>query len=158
MNAAQIHLTMKYYIQIYLAIICLLFSLPATAQSGHGQAVKEYISAYNAMVSLSEEATVLQRSVTIHKDGDYDLVAVLNGDYKNRLNLQREIPAQLDELLPLTINDATVIMTSSTSVIVDNAGKVHYAFTIEDVPELPVLPGEKMLVFYGIGVGHAFSR
>lgn len=149
---------MKYLIQLSLAAFCLFIASPVSAQIERDQVIRAYVADYNAKSSTNSEATVLKRSVTIRKDEGQDLVAVLNGDYKNRLNLQRELPAQLDEMLPLTIEDATVIMTSKTSVIVDNDGEVHYAFSIEDRPELPRLNGEKTLVFYGVGVGYAFRN
>ncbi len=149
---------MRYLFSLLTLVLLCLFTTGLTAQVNYAVAIDDYVSAHDARVSTRNWAKVRKATVTLQVNAANELEALVASEDNLRITLQREGPQELDELFPLTIKNAFVIITNETVVIVDQTEQLHFALTLDAEPALPEIPGEPMLVFTGYGIGRHWSK
>jgi hypothetical protein len=138
----------------YLPALFLLFlSCSLFAQMDHNQLVlKEYVSSYNAQRASRDWAKTEVTNVQFSIDENNTLVAFL-GDGELRIDLDRDEDDPMDVMFPLSVPNTRVVFTNATILFIDPAGEHHFAFSVLDEPDLPVLADGYITLFKGLGLG-----
>lgn len=122
------------------------------AQTNYASTVASYVQEHDARVSTANSAQLEYAPVTLRRNENNELEAVVDNEEPLRIILQRAADSDMDYLLPRNITAGVVIITNETVVIIDQVEQLHFAFSLFDEPKLPELKAEPVIVFTGYGI------
>lgn len=141
-----------------LTFVVLCFTTTLSGQSSYEEAIERYVDDHNKMVAMSNWASVERAAVRMYVNEANELEVEIANEQSLRLTLQRESGSELDGLFPRKIEEAIVIVTNETAIVIDPVEKLHFAISLNSEPKLPIIAAEPLLVFEGYGLARHWDN
>lgn len=138
------------FFRYLLAVAISLLTGELFAQTHVAQAVAHYVDGHNARVASHDWVKTESGAVVVDVVGQ-DLEVRL--DDRLRIVLQRDGTDEMDHLFPRRVTAATVLLTNTAVIILDQDRELHLALSLLPEPQLPEVAGDPLLVFTGYGLG-----
>lgn len=140
-----------------LGFLC-LFTTGLAAQTNYDGIIGVFVGEHDAQVSVANSARITHASVTLRINEANELEAIIDNEEQLRITLQREFASDMDDLFPLIIDSAIIVITNETTVIIDPVEQMHFALSLFATPKLPHFAAEPTLVFEGYGLSRHWGK